>query len=116
MLDAFEFPRDVSVQALVAAVVLRTPRATAFQVNANGQPPDTELRKSQLTIGTGKGNPIVAADGFGQSVLSKKPLKTRLHRRGAGIGQRPQFEYIATVFIAHASTARIGPPDRATSL
>ena len=37
MVDTFEFPRDVSRQALVAAVVLRTPRATAFQINANGQ-------------------------------------------------------------------------------
>ena len=86
MLDAFEFSGDVSVQALVGAVVLRTPRATTFQVNTKGQPPDTELGESEQTVGTGKGNSIVAADGFGQSVLSKKPFKTRLHRRAAGIG------------------------------
>jgi hypothetical protein len=74
------------MQALVAAVVLRTARATAFQINAQGQPPDTELRKSEQTIGSGKGDSIVAADGFGQSMLGKKPLKTPLHCRAAGIG------------------------------
>jgi hypothetical protein len=86
MSDAFELPGDVSVQSLMAAIVLRTSRSTAFQINANGQPPHAELRKSEQTVGTGKRNSVIAADGFEQSVFSKKPLKTRPHRRGAGLG------------------------------
>ena len=83
MFDAFEFPGDVSMQALVATVVLRTPRATAFQINAHGQPPHAELREPEQTIGTGKGNPIVAADGL--RAIRSSPKRRSKHARTVAV-------------------------------
>src|SRR5262249_49991456 len=50
---------------------------------------------------TGKGAAIVTADGSRQSVALKETFKILLHRYAPGVLQGPQFQQVATVFIAY---------------
>src|SRR3546814_6550706 len=65
------------VHALVAAVLLRLAWFDAFDLNAEPEPPDRELRQVVEPVGAGEGNAVVRADGVGQAALLEQALKDR---------------------------------------
>jgi hypothetical protein len=69
------------MHALVAAVLLRTARFDAFDLDSEPEPPDGELGEIEERVGTGEGNAIIGADGLGQAELLENGLE---HREGIG--------------------------------
>src|SRR3546814_3473480 len=65
------------VHALVAAVLLRLAWFDAFDLNAEPEPPDRELRQVVEPVGAGEGNAVVRADGVGPAALLEKALNDR---------------------------------------
>lgn len=57
------------MHALMTAVLLRLTGLDALDGDTQSQPPDRELRQIEETIGAGKGDTIVGADGLGQTAL-----------------------------------------------
>lgn len=65
----------------MTAVLLRTARLDALDVDAQAQPPDRQLAEVEERVGAGEGNAIVGPDGAGQAELLENALE-----HGEGIG------------------------------
>src|SRR3546814_18544993 len=57
--------------------MLRLAWFDAFDLNAEPDPPDRELRQVVEPVGAGEGNAVVRADGVGQAALLEQALKDR---------------------------------------
>src|SRR3546814_13857961 len=53
----------------------------AFDLNAEPEPPDRELRQVVEPVGAGEGNAVVRADGVGRAALLEQATKERRDRK-----------------------------------
>src|SRR5882724_5133869 len=99
---------------LMRSVVLRMTRATPFQINPQRNRPGRQPTKAQNSKHAGEGRAVVAADRLWQPGSLKESLKTLPHLFRAGALHCTQFQYVATVLIAHcqrfAPLAPASPP------
>src|ERR1700736_6714245 len=63
------------MHAFMPAVLSRTPRLDALEVDPEAQPPDRELGQTEEGSATGKGGAVVGADTTGQPKVLKSALK-----------------------------------------
>src|SRR6185436_2141218 len=85
----------------MAAVVLRTARPTALQIDAQHHPPCRQAAQAQYGSNAGKGRTVIAANGTRQPMFAKQRFKTVPHSFHACICYRAQLQYVPAVLIAH---------------
>ena len=106
---------NIPVHSFMPAIVLRMSRTPPFQIYPQGQPPDRQPAQSKKCLRVRKGRTVIAADGPGQPITFKQPLKTQTHCLSPAVGQTPQLQNVTAVLIPHrqgfaALTRLIIPP------
>jgi len=103
----FQLAGNIPVHSFMAAIVLRMTRPTAFQINPQGQPPYRQPAQPKECISMRKRRTVITPNGRRHAMLFKQSLKTQPHCLRFGVGQPPQFQNVAAVFIPHGQ--RLAP-------